>query len=135
MRKQEINIYKATPIQINWLVAKCEGFLEDINNCWLLYSPKNSVYATSIDDLNYCYDCTKSWPIIEREYMEFDFECNDSFGRYIECGTGDIYRAKCQPDDAMMPTCAKGSSHLIAAMRCYVVAKLGETVEVPYSLE
>lgn len=79
----------------------------------------------------YHKDWAQGGPIIERELMEFDFECRDSFGRPIECAPTDTYRAKCQADEANMSTCAKGPTHLIAAMRCYVASKLGDEIEIP----
>ncbi len=104
-------------LALDWAVAKCEG--------------PNSVAACYYDedDLPMCRDeaphmewrPSTDWaqggPIIEREHTEFDFnEDTQTFHAYdgVQSGTG--------------PT------HLIAAMRCYVASKLGDTVDVPEEL-
>lgn len=123
----KIKVSEASSVQLDWMVAKCEG------------EPYSAVPTTNgigmdFPATNYSTDWAQGGPIIEKVHMEFDFECIDAFGRHIACAPEDVYRAKCQPDDAMMPTCAKGPTHLIAAMRCYVASKLGDEVEVPDEL-
>jgi hypothetical protein len=66
----------------------------------------------------YSTDWAQGGPIIEREHTEFDFdEDTQMFHAYDGVYAG------------------VGPTHLIAAMRCYVASKLGDTVEIPEELK
>lgn len=114
---------------LDWAAGKASG-LEIHISVSKKYGP--AIFSETHGDFySPSIDWAQGGPIIERELMEFDFECRDSFGRPIECAPTDTYRAKCQADEANMSTCAKGPTHLIAAMRCYVASKLGDEIEIP----
>jgi len=120
---KKIKICEATDNQLNWLVARCLG-----------HRPALFILEQTVKlavEHHYSTDWSLGGPIIASNDMEFDFECLDAFGSYIECGPRDVYRAKFQSEDANMPTCAKGSTHLVAAIRAFVVSKLGYEAEVP----
>lgn len=103
---------------LDWAVAKCEGVTE-------FGAPPGRSEAQEfalmhLDDpyLQYSTNWSQGGPIIERENIEL--------GR-----TPSEWRA--QRYDA--PCVAHGPTPLIAAMRCYVVSKLGDEVDVPEELK
>jgi hypothetical protein len=68
-------------------------------------------------------DWSHGGPIIEREKISVEYR--DTFGwwvAYINGGTDDEYGCT-------------GQTPLIAAMRCYVASKMGDTVELPKELQ
>lgn len=98
---KKINVSEATNNQLDWLVAQCEGVLdEDIY-------PRHS------------YSCNPAqmWPIIERVKISTDWD-------------HDVWNASAYGQSFY----TSGPTALIAAARCYVVSKLGQTVEVPEEL-
>lgn len=158
-----INVSKAEGSTLDWLVAKCEGGYDlrcvstySDETAWQYtvqdeeepdrqdrYYLNNTAYST---------DWSLSGSIIEREKItvvccEGDYNpiksgTSDSFDTYwvAEMGRqpamevygsqGDNWGACFQIDvDAM-----QGPTPLIAAMRCYVSSRLGDTVEVPEEL-
>jgi hypothetical protein len=110
---------------LDWAVAKCEGVK--------LYSPPrdpNPAYAHNRvrqlhGDLYLpSTDWAQGGPIIEREEINIDVS---------ETGTA--------PETKWVATITKGNeawvhgpTPLIAAMRCYVASKFGDTVDVPEEL-
>lgn len=124
-----IKTSEATPLQIDWAVAKCErvrvsapqehGYLEihfaEENGC-NIYSPST--------------DWSQGGPIIEREQL---FVCP-----YDPSGMG--WRCTTKAANYALPSEKQyraqfGTTPLIAAMRCYVASKLGDEVEVPEELK
>lgn len=118
---------------LNWVIAKCEGFTSeyeaDKNDFWI--ERTNHTYTGLApfgylkEALRFSTDWSQGGPIIERETIavvpllegwEAQFEPSDQrFSEYHLC-------------------LQRGPTPLIAAMRCYVASKLGETVEVPEEL-
>ena len=105
---------------LDWAVAKCEGREPSYY--------KGRMRATAHPDfpdsppmfgpeLNYSIDWAQGGPIIERERIELR---GDGDGGWIAY-------------DNLNPE-QKGTTPLIAAMRCYVASKLGDSVEVPDGL-
>lgn len=115
---KQIKVSEATNIQLNWLVAKCEGWDAPIckNPTWGV-----PTYLATNDTGLYTYNPTTNWsqggPIIERErlivrpYYTGEWEC---------AASPSVWQS--------------GPTPLIAAMRCFVASKLGEAVEVPEEL-
>ena len=103
---------------LDWAVAKCEGRREPevVNNfavAW--YTWPNTHYST---------DWAQGGPIIEREEIALEPMTHDKFG--------DGWLATRIEGPAV---CMEfGPTMLIAAMRCYVVGKLSDEVEVPDGL-
>jgi hypothetical protein len=141
---KKIKVSEATPLQLNWMVAKAIG-LVDANRVVVdfkymsgedpvRWEPELSTYYSS------AYSPTTDWamggPIVEREKIGVwwathvvDDEGNE-YGNhwYAEPGMTD--------ENADKPyTCMTGPTPLIAAMRCYVASKLGDEVEIPEELE
>jgi hypothetical protein len=99
----KIKVSDATPLQLDWLVTKCEGYDHKVTSSeWGMWG-----WAT---------DWAQGGPIIERERIELE---QDGF----------IWWARIKADeDYSDPT------PLIAAMRCYVASKLGDTIDIPNEL-
>ncbi len=108
-----IKVSEATPSQINYLVAKIEGVKFTLAQVYGLWSV--------VSEYNYrLYEPATDWaqggPIIEREGITLTHQQTQWVA---------------QTDDDVF---AYGPTPLIAAMRCYVVSKLGDTVDVPEEL-
>jgi hypothetical protein len=113
---KSIKVSELTGAALDWAVAKCEG--------------PNSVAACYYDedDLPMCRDeaphmewrPSTDWkqggPIIEREGITLTHQAD---------------QWSAQTDDDLF---AYGPTTLIAAMRCYVASKMGDTIEVPEEL-
>ena len=113
-----IKVSEATSLQLNWLVAKCEGLECEVP----AYADTPWVRVTDTSGLQYvCPDYSTGWaqggPILEREGIS-------------------IYRMTSDWSAAYNPSGATqdGPTPLIAVMRCYVASKLGETAKVPEEL-
>lgn len=98
-----------TGVALDWAVAKCEGDREAND-------------PTKQDDWDlqpYSTDWAQGGTIIERERLTVTYNFNDYCfeAYYTGSGMNDDYE--------------RGTTPLIAAMRCYVASKLGDEVEVP----
>ena len=99
---------------LNWAVAKCEGY-EDKNFC-----PHDKHFRDEDDKwFSPADDWSQGGPIIEREMIELV--------PHTDALWDAMYRDQHIPNDGPTP--------LIAAMRCYVASKLGDTVELPEGLK
>ena len=114
----KIKTNEATPLQLNWLVAKCEGMDIEIRPAGACGRPLY-VLAAASGRTPWTWSPSTSWhqggEIIEREKIALFPQ---------EIGTwaaGDQY--------------TRGETPLIAAMRCYVALKLGDEVEIPEELK
>lgn len=114
----KIRVSEATPVQLDWLVAKCEGveyrYMEsvggDYNGRWWWEVRK------------YSSDRTQGGPIVDREGI-----ATQPSG-HIHAWWACIGK----PDEETLGY--EGPTPLIAAMRCYVASKLGDEVEIPEEL-
>ena len=131
-----------TGAALDWAVAKCEGLLEPREMYGKMVPPVvlDMEYWSNgepIVRLNPCpdvyyraeYDPSTNWEhggtIIEREGMgvwmyQWNEQGEPEAGWYAEDKDGDHVQ--------------KGTTPLIAAMRCYVASKLGDEVELPPNL-
>ena len=105
-----IKVSEATGIQLDWLVAKCEGD-------WVLalayFLPNHS-----LGRMNFSTNWPQSGPLVEREGISIVFHEQGHWTASNLHGT----------------VCGEGPTPLIATMRCYVTSKLGDTAEVPEEL-
>lgn len=118
---------------LDWLVAKCVGlkpyaFVErDMGQkrplarwCGVNVGPSgHELFSPSTD-------WAQGGPIIEQEEIDLGVSAPD-VGGWFACMNNDTHSTE-------MLHYANGPTPLIAAMRCYVSSKLGETVEVPEEL-
>lgn len=108
-----INVSETNGPALDWLVAQCES--------GLAWSPKSFTYHHHLGRMNFSTDWSQGGPIIDSQRICI-FVRNDVWP--------DHQRWSARPntpdgDNEFGPT------PLIAAMRCYVVSVLGDTVEVP----
>ena len=109
----KIKTSELTGAALDWAVAKIEG----------VHGPDYE----SVWDMP--YEPSKCWqqggPIIEREGINLDnYAKNPKWSAWTPA-----------PDRESGEAQAYGPTPLIAAMRCYVVSKLGDEVEIPWELK
>jgi hypothetical protein len=86
-------------------------------------------------ELNYLIDWAQGGLIIEREKLGVWWATHYVDDDGVEYGNHWYAEPGCTDDNADKPyRVATGPTPLIAAMRCYVVNKLGDEVEVPNEL-
>ena len=113
-----IKVADATPLQLNWLVAKCEDW-EDYNDDGVPYVELDSSHmARRFGPFSPSTDWSQGGPIIEREKIAIDWSDSNDWCASVEA----------------MPFLFFAERPLIAALCVYVASKLGETVEVPEEL-
>ena len=105
----------ATGAVLDWMVAKCEGHMPLYKNAPHANLRNKLGNIWHLDELNYSTDWSQGGPIIEREGI--------TLRNFIQGARWDA-----EIDDLALES---GPTPLIAAMRCYVASKLGDTVEVP----
>ncbi len=108
---------------LDWAVAKCEGkdgVLHDdgITRCIVIAAPSGVYKGTWRPSLNW----SQAGPIIEREGI-----CLYSMDA-VAPWDARLYDGESEPWHAV------GDTPLVAAMRCYVASKLGDTVDIPEEL-
>jgi hypothetical protein len=104
-----------TGAALDWAVAICEH-----NVGWEPEGEDRDFYST---------DWGQGGPIIEREFLELR---PGSFIGSKDCPR--IFAAWAQNQRGGKTVSATGPTQLIAAMRCYVASKLGDTVDIPEEL-
>ena len=98
---------------LDWAVAKCEGITVTV---W-----KGAVVDEWSNPVLYHDDWAQGGPIIERE-------------KICPCPTSTFVGSAWSATDLSGYVTQFGTTPLIAAMRCYVVSKLGDEVDVPDEL-
>ena len=113
-----MKVADAIGAQLDWMVAKCEGYIGD-RNSWLHEATLEEVEDGS-------FHPSSNWahggPIIEREGI------STSPVNGWSSGLTDRAHGIYWTSGPESPT------PLVAAMRCYVASKLGDEVEVPEEL-
>jgi hypothetical protein len=107
----KIKVSKATPLQIDWMVAQCIGGL---SKAYLDGGTFKELHDCG--RYNYSTDWAQGGPLIEREGIAINGVEDDAWKATLPSGS------------------CIGPTMLIAAMRCYVASKLGDEVEVPDEL-
>jgi len=101
-----------TGAALDWAVAKCEG----------IDYGKDDVRFRGAYARKYSTDWAQAGPIIEREGISVAYiDDNIADGAWFASTVGGDENTE-------------GPTPLIAAMRCYVASKLGDTVEIPEEL-
>ena len=121
----KVKVCDATPVQLGWMVAKCEGLLaygykDDAGLLLITLSTGETEYFKPT------LDWAQGGPIIEREEISISREFASSRVEWAAWTPAPIR------DDA--EAFGYGPTPLIAAMRCYVASKLGDEVEIPGEL-
>lgn len=125
---KSIKVDEATGVTLDWLVAECAGLQVEVKNS----DGKSIVRLTNHHDMfssgarKWVFEPSTDWsqggPIVERENISLASQST----RWAEFWQADIGHSSKFTQWDHKP--------LIAAMRCYVMSKLGETVEVPEEL-
>lgn len=127
-----IRVSEATNTQLDWLVAKCEGHDVGFDACGVTIQRSRGT-----DRFDPTTNPGWMWPIIDREIIatrpaylvgtsESGAEINQQCGWIAHPPSKHYWQTPMQA--------SHGATGLIAAARCYVVSKLGKTVEVPDEL-
>lgn len=114
----EIKVSEATPRQLDWMVAKCEGATDEWHTDKPFFWDGVPCVREAGHDVGYTpsTNWAKGGPIIERERVHvYPIDANT-----WEADTLDYTQF--------------GSTPLVAAMRCYVASKMGDEVEIPEEL-
>ena len=113
---------------LDWAVAKCEGatdfWFDTVATHWVkLHGEDRALRYGWAQSYLPSTDWAQGGPIIEREKIGFKYTGTGL--EFVAWVNGEL----CTAHDQYGPT------PLIAAMRCYVVSKLGDEVEVPDDLK
>ena len=65
----KIKVSESTQIQLNWLVAKCEGYTDWCPETEKLMPPRKEYGWVMFCDLDYVGDWAQGGPILEREKL------------------------------------------------------------------
>ena len=114
----KIKTANLTRAALDWAVAKCEGYTDYCDVTDKIQTPHKNHGWVPMSDLNYSTDWSQSGPIIEREKIRLDTTWNFEDGNWS---------ARIDSVGGWW----QGDTPLVAAMRCYVVSKLGDEIEIP----
>ena len=119
----KVMIAEATKLQLDFLVAKCEGIEMKAIDGNFYYRGEDGVFRYMI---GFSFSPSTNWnqagPIIEREKI-------DTYSQYPCVGPTIWYGRRKGSTKGVGPT------PLVAAMRCYVASKLGDEVDIPEELK
>lgn len=128
----KIKTSELTGAALDWAVAKCEGYDYEVSDGAVLTGSsvliQDGDYAgCHTDEL---YEPSTNWAqagkLIEQEEIELGLSAPDT-GGWFSCMNNDIHSTE-------MLYYATGPTPLIAAMRCYCCAKLGDEIDIPEEL-
>lgn len=134
----KIKVSEATICQIDYLVAKCEGYTcqfdDEVSGPWLVPDEPYLFDEIPLSRYTPSTDPSQGYPIIEREL------------NVLEKRDGYWYAWRAKRNDgsvtmtfatmlASREAWAYGPTPLIAAMRAYVISKLGDYAEIPEELK
>jgi hypothetical protein len=112
-----IKVSEATNIQLDWLVAEAKGIPQFVEQDGTIHDAELVEFGCDGSTaLNYTTNPALMYPIIYREKIATLCPASGDFWNARKSGTYVYY---------------EGPTPLIAAARCFIVSKLGETVEVP----
>jgi hypothetical protein len=107
-----------TGYALDWAVAKCDGASADTLESYI-------DGMREADDGNYSTNWSQGGPIIEREGIGFRRGYSD------ESGFNGWVAQRWAQDTTVFE---EGPTPLIAAMRCFVVSRLGDEIDLPEGL-
>ena len=123
---------------LDWAVATCRGYVNLHRRELKGYEVPTTVLAMSrpdggfewveFDDLDYNRDWDRCGPIIEQESIGIQMAYP------AEGGKPALWYAAAFSHCVEAPARAHGPTPLVAAMRCFVLSKLGNVVDVPNEL-
>ena len=129
---KKVKTAELTGPALDWAVATCEGyecqFEDEVSGPWLVPQEGFLHDEKSLSQYSPSTSWSQGGPIIEREKISVGYE------RYGAIG-GETWDAvkKSSTDDTTL-WLEYGPTPLVAAMRCYVAAEMGDTIEIPEEL-
>ena len=105
-----------TGITLDWAVAKCEGVNEEAFRLYYMPTEPSDLDTNGYPEFHYSTIWAQGGPIIEREHIGL----LPSGNAYYQIDGGTYY--------------SYGPTPLIAAMRCYVMSRFGDEIEIPQEL-
>jgi hypothetical protein len=108
-----------TGAALDWAVATCEGFTEYDPITGKMLPPRKEWGWVYLCDYNWATDWAQGGPIIEREGIRLH---HSHTGAWWAGPESDPHRP------------VSGPTPLIAAMRCFVASKMGDTIDIPEEL-
>jgi hypothetical protein len=125
----KIKVSEATSRQLDWMVAKCEGYeIVRMRGNEITFLDRTDDGALNEKQISYSTNWLQGGPIIEREKIGIMRIENRQAHQQWTAGEHDSD----YPNRFWEVVC--GPTPLIAAMRCYVASKLGDTIEIPEEL-
>ena len=131
-----MNVSDAVGAQLDWLVAKCEGynclFDDEVSGPWLVPQEGFLHDEKPLSEFSPSTDWSQGGPIIERKCIGIERHRLDGPREWAACDWHSVV--------VQGHTCLErshyvyGPTPLIAAMRCVVAANLGDEVDVPDEL-
>jgi hypothetical protein len=116
-----VNTADLTGPALDWAVDEAQGYGAMFLKFWNMGGDKRWTHCTIMR--NYSDNWSIAGPIIEREKIDL-FHQENGYSGAIKMAT----------DEIPHPAPWFGTTDLIAAMRCYVAYKLGDTVDIPEEL-
>ena len=113
---KRIKVSEATPIQLDWLVAKCNGDFALYHNIEEGQRFLNLWTGSAFLKYSSLWSC--GGPIIEREKIDVWNHAGKEWAASVDKGRTEY----------------RGPTPLIAAMRCFVASRLGDEAEIPEEL-
>jgi hypothetical protein len=132
--KMKVKTSEAEDRVLDYLVAKCEGRNLAVTQALFVQqrTPISPIAHLCLGRMHYLTDWAQGGLIIEREKLGVWWATHYVDDDGVEYGNHWYAEPGCTDDNADKPyRVATGPTPLIAAMRCYVVNKLGDEVEVP----
>lgn len=127
---KKVKVSEAEGKVLDALVAQVQGYtnlrrnVHRFDNSWIMNPPPRSGYGqVRLKDLDYSTDWSIGGPVIQTERIDILNRLHKPWLCEAEVLVAPATRVK-----------GRGPTPLIAAMRCYVISKLGEEVEVPDAL-
>ena len=121
-----VNVNQISDGALDWAAAKCQGWSD-------IRLAKVFLLATDSEDgSNFSTDWADGGPVIESNAINVSMRCHpDVWDAVIK----PAYFTSGRPDSGVQQeVIATGRTPLEAAMRCYVISKLGPQIEVPIDL-
>ena len=120
-----VQVHKLIGDALDYIVATLEGYTgltKDENEAFILLPPRTDYGYVYLFDQEFSTTWSQGGPIIEREGISLCYAEDNPKGMEWFA-----YTPIQSPDDDVI----FAATPLVAAMRCYVASKLGDTVEVP----
>ena len=133
----KVKVSEATEIQLDWMACEAAGMFDaypkygEGRKFLQMHRGNSAAYVHPTTDW------AQGGPIIEREgvNLSIDYQDDALSNDMVQLGwKGNLWNNSV-PGTAGFLQWAYGPTPLIAAMRCFVISKLGDTVEVPEELK